>query len=235
MKDAVIFDLGNTLVSYYTRSEWPDILARAIDEVTAYLRSRGLLRIGPAELPTRVEGEREEPKDHRVKPLEGRLARIFDLSDGDLADGVAMEMCRRFMTPTFAVGRRYDDALPTLAALRQHGLRTAILSNTPWGSPAELWREEVDRHGLTEAVDAVAFCRDVGFRKPARQAFELVMKALGVTADRCLFVGDDPRWDIVGPRGVGMEAVLIDRAGSAQGDGGGETRIHSLSELLERL
>ena len=28
---------------------------------------------------------------------------------------------------------------------------------------------------------------------------------LQVPAERCLFVGDDPRWDLVGPRALGMQ------------------------------
>jgi len=233
VKQAVIFDLGNTLVSYFTRSEWPGILAQAIEEVSTYLRSQGLFRVDPAELTDRVEAERPEPVDHRVKPLVGRLARIFGLSEPELGNGVAEQLCRHFMKPAFAVACRYDDTLPTLKAIRERGLRTGILSNTPWGSPPDLWREEVDRHGLTDAVDTVLFCCDVGYRKPARQPFESIMQQLGVSADGCLFVGDDPRWDIVGPRGVGMEAILIDRTGSEQD--ADENTVRSLTELLDRL
>ena len=210
--DAVIFDLGNTLVSYYTRPQWPEVLSQAIDGVAAHLGRRGRMRVNSDELTKRVEAEGGERDDHRVRPLEGRLARIFKLSEADLADGAAMEMCHCFMKPIFALARRYGDALPTLEELRRRGVKTAILSNTPWGSPAELWREELGRLGLRQAVDAAAFCRDVGYRKPAPQSFEFVMRALHVSAEACLFVGDDPRWDIAGPRGVGMEAVLICRA-----------------------
>ncbi len=232
MKKAVLFDLGNTLVSYFTRAEWPAILDEAIREVTTFLGDRGMLRVDPETIAARVEAERPEPPDHRVKPLEGRLARIFALPRCELEDDLALAMCRRFMRPTFAVARRYDDALPTLSALRQRGLRTGILSNTPWGSPAALWREEVRRHDLADAVDAVVFCRDAGYRKPAAQPFELLMARLGVEAGDCLFVGDDPRWDLVGPRRLGMEAVLIDRTGLT--DGGDERPIHDLTEVLDR-
>ena len=232
-RTGVIFDLGNTLVAYFQQSEWPGILSRSIDEVTRYLCDRDLLRIDRAELPQRVEAERREPWDHRVKPLEGRLARVFDLSSRDLTNGIEMEICRRFMRPTFAMGRRYDDVLPTLETLRNRGLRTAILSNTPWGSPACLWREEVARYGLERAVDVVAFCRDAGYRKPARQAFDHVTRLLGVPAGQCLFVGDDPRWDVAGPQAAGMEAILMDRTRSI--GAGGEPPIHDLRELLDRL
>ena len=233
MKRAIIFDLGNTLVSYYTREQWPGILDRSIGEVAGYLRGRGLMRVDADDLPGRVAAERGEDNDHRVRPLEERLARIFRLSHPDMAGDMAMEMCRCFMKPVFATARRYDDVLPALEELHRRGLRLGILSNTPWGSPAALWREELRRHGLTDAVDELAFCVDVGWRKPARQAFEFIMNKLCVTPEASLFVGDDPRWDIAGPRGVGMDALLIDRGGSRQP--AGENVIRGLSELLEAL
>jgi len=83
---------------------------------------------------------------------------------------------------------------------------------------------------MTRAVDEVAFCRDAGYRKPDPRAFELILGRLGVTPGEGLFVGDDPGWDLAGPAGVGMDAVLIDRSGM----GGGEA-IRSLREVAERL
>jgi len=231
--EAIIFDLGNTLVAYYTRDEWPGVLAECIDGVAACLRGWELLTVDAGELPRRSEAERGGPDDHRVIPLEERLVRIFDLGAARLEADVLPEMCRLFMQPIFARARRYDDALPALTELRRRGLKTGILSNSPWGSPAILWREELDRHRLLTAVDAAAFCRDCGYRKPAPQAFEHITGKLGVTADRCLFVGDDPRWDIAGPHAVGMDAVLIDRrAADEVADAGA---IRDLQQLLDRL
>jgi len=225
MRDkAVLFDLGNTLVAYWHREEWPTVLDEAIAEVAAHLRDRALLNVSPEDLPPRVEAERGEREDPRVRPLRGRLARIFDLRE------VELETCRRFMQPLFARARVYDDTMPTLEELRRRGIRTGILSNTPWGSPPELWREELDRHGLLEAVDAVAFCRDVGWRKPDPRPFEFICEKLGVSPGDCLFVGDDPRWDIVGPQRIGMDAILIDRTGARL-----TTDVKTLSRLDELL
>ena len=220
---AVIFDLGNTHVGYWRREEWSAVLEEAIAEVTEHLRSRGLLKTDPGELPARVEAERGEGEDLRVRPLAERLARIFDLPQVDL------KTCRRFMKPLFARAVVYDDVLPTLAELRRGGFKTGILSNTPWGSPAELWREELARHGLLDAVDVVVFCRDVGWRKPDPRAFEFICRKLDLATRDCLFVGDDPRWDIVGPERLGMDAILIDRTG--RGDETHPITIRSLTEL----
>ena len=231
--DAVIFDLGNTLVSYYTRAQWPEVLAQCVAEASACLRERGLLRVDPDELARRVQAERRESGGIRVRPLEVRLAWIFGLSPAEMADDAGLAVCRCFMGPIFALASRYDDALPAIETLRRRGLETGILSNSPWGSPAALWREELARHGLLDAVDAAVFCGDVEWRKPARQPFEFIMQKLAVAPEHCLFVGDDPRWDIVGPSELGMDAVLIDRHGEFPD--ADAPRIRSLHELLDRV
>jgi len=40
MKDTVLFDLGNTLVYYFERHEFPGILKQAITEVQNYLHKK---------------------------------------------------------------------------------------------------------------------------------------------------------------------------------------------------
>jgi putative hydrolase of the HAD superfamily len=237
VRKAVLFDLGGTLVEYYTRAEFPGILEEAIGEVEGYLRHLDLLHVPPEAVWQRVRDEDHEAGDHRVRPLERRLIRIFQLSNTNCAGAqpvsavLVAEMCRRFLGPIFGRGRRYDDALPALQKLTAAGLQTAIVSNTPWGSPAELWREEVERHSLF--VQAVVTCRDAGWRKPAHQIFEFALERLGASPQESLFVGDDPRWDMPGPRGMGMEAILIDREGAVQE--GREDTIRSLEELWDRL
>ena len=121
------------------------------------------------------------------------------------------------MRPICALGRRYDDVLPALKKLQAEGVRTGLVSNTPWGSPADLWREEIERLELTPHFDAIVFCRDVGWRKPAKQIFEFALAKLNARPDECIFVGDDPRWDLAGPRAAGILPILIDRTGTGTG------------------
>jgi putative hydrolase of the HAD superfamily len=232
MKNTILFDLGGTLAQYYDRSEFPGILDQAITEVQDYLRGENILDVSPESIRRRAKEEDYEARDYSVRPLEGRLARIFQIDDRARSDELVMALCRCFMRPIFARGRCYEDALPVLRELRSRSFRSAIISNTPWGSPASLWREEVERLGLSKCVDAVVFCRDAGWRKPAGQIFKFALEELQASPQDCIFVGDDPRWDLVGPRGVGIEAILTDRRGTMQD--AGEKSIESLYELLER-
>ena len=104
------------------------------------------------------------------------------------------------------------------------------MSNTPWGSPAELWREELRRLGLAGLLDVTVFCRDVGWRKPARQFFDFALQKARATPPQCVLVGDNPRWDIAGAEANGIDAVLIDRTGAARSPG--ENTITELHGLL---
>jgi putative hydrolase of the HAD superfamily len=232
MKNTVLFDLGNTLVQYYTSSESPTVIGQSIIQAQAYLRQKGLLNVSPETMWRGVENENYEAPDYRVRPLEGRLARIFQL-DPTESPAFVTAVCRQFLKPIFALGHCYEDTQPTLEALRAKGFRTAIVSNTPWGSPAHLWREEIARFGLSELVDAVVFCTDVGWRKPAKQIFECALQKVQALPQQCLFVGDDPKWDLAGPGAMGIEAVLINRRGTRPPTE--EAAIRSLDELWDRL
>ncbi len=226
---AVLLDMGNTLVAYFSHDQWPAVRTRAVEAVANLLDQRGRLRIDRADLPGRIELGRGESEQHRVNPLVDRLRAVFDLRPDEMDDEVADAMSAAFCRPLFACGRLYDDTLPVLAELRRRGVRTGILSNTPWGTPGALWRKELDRLGLVAAVDEVAFCTDCGWRKPARQAFEHLMGRMNLTAEQCVFVGDDPRWDVVGPEALGMRALLIDRTGRTPG------ALRTLHELVDQL
>jgi len=83
---------------------------------------------------------------------------------------------------------------------------------------------------LRELVNADVFCRDVGWRKPAKQIFQFALEKLQTSPKECIFVGDDPNWDVAGARDAGMKAILIDRRGQFQE----ADSIKNLYELLDR-
>ena len=226
--DTVLFDLGQTLVGYYTREQFPEILDEAIGEVALYLRRHSLLKVSLESAWAAAPSENYESKDPAVRPLLGRLCRIFHLDESEITPEVDLELSRRFLRPTFRIAHLYEDSLPVLGRLRSEGYRTAIVSNTPWGTPASLWREELDRWRLSDAVDMSVFCMDAGVRKPGREIFEYTLDKLGTSAKRCLFVGDNPKWDIAGPQAIGMEAFLIQRESP-------EESSRNLYQLLDYL
>ncbi len=233
MKRAILFDFGNTLVSYYHTGEFPPILKAAIREVRGYLEYEGFPKVPDDLLDARVQQENFESSDSRVRPLEERLARIFEILISCLSPKQIDNMCRRFLIPIFKIARCYEDSLEALDILRDRGYKIGVVSNTPWGSPAEPWREEVNRHGVAERVDSIVFCRDVGWRKPSEIIFKFSLNQLGVREEKCIFVGDSMKNDINGARACGVEAILIDRRNRE--DNSDESPVKNMSELLQRL
>jgi putative hydrolase of the HAD superfamily len=230
-KKVILFDLGNTLVEYYHRHQWQAVVEETIGAVEEFLRSKNLLTVAHETIWYNVEHERHDPPDHRVIPLAERLSRVFVLDSID--DDIKNQMCRAFLTPIFGRGRIYGDTLPCLKNLRSCGLRIGIVSNTPWGSGGDLWREELKRLDLFDMVDEAIFCTDAGWRKPAHQIFDYALAKFAAVAGDCVFVGDDPRWDIEGSRAIGMDAVLIDR--TPQTTHPPKTAVQNLDEFVKLL
>jgi HAD superfamily hydrolase (TIGR01549 family) len=100
----------------------------------------------------------------------------------------------------------YEDALPTLDALRSRGLKIGLLSNS-----ARDLEEFVAHHRLT--VDAVLTSQAHGKTKPHETIFRRLLDLLGVVAGEALMVGDTVEDDVDGALAVGMQAVLVDREG----------------------
>ena len=208
--EAVLFDLGNTLVSYYRADEFAPILRRCVAAAGAVLDEH----VGAARGRTDVEAACEralrcnvERGDYRVWPLAERLERVFALDGPD--PRLVERLGAAFLEPIFATAKLDPEAIETLRSIRLLGLKTAIVSNTPWGSPAAPWRAELTRHALLREVDAAVFCVDVGWRKPARAPFDRALEVLGASASRCWFVGDDPIWDVEGARRAGLTPVVL--------------------------
>lgn len=230
MKKAIFFDLGNTLIQYFERSEFPEILKKSIDEAYNYISSAGKPELKYDIIWQRVKDEDHESKDYSVRKLEDRLSYIFALYNP--SDDLLMSLCRCFMKPIFDKSQIYDDTLPVLSEIKLRGYKIEIVSNTAWGSPSELWNNELIRYGLDKYVDKAIFCRDVGWRKPDRRIFEFALENINSSVDECIFIGDDPRWDIAGPKAIGMDTLLIDRKGVFQDI---EQKINNLYEIIDIL
>ncbi|MFX0097533.1 MAG: HAD family hydrolase [Candidatus Hodarchaeota archaeon] len=233
MKKIVLFDLGDTLIHYYKRTEFLGTLKQSISDVKDYLSRKNLLNVSPSHIWHRAGDENYEAKNHRVRPMERRLARIFQLDTRVQSEDLLMTMCRNFMNHIFSGARYYEDTLSTLRELASSNFTLAIISNTTWGSPANLWREELGRKGLEDYIETAIFCRDVGWRKPAKRIFEFALQKLNATAQNCIFVGDNPKWDVIGARTVGIRPVLIDRQNEMSDID--ERRIKNLAELWDLL
>ena len=229
---AVLFDLGNTLVSYYQPPDFMPVLRRSLDACLLTLGQNPLPREAQTALVHQALELNQERADLATWPLEERLRMLFR----DYApDGAMIErLCAAFLEPIFATAQVSSDALPVLTGLKHMGVKTAVVSNTPWGSSGRAWRSELSRHGLLSVLDAVVFCTDVGWRKPHPSPFRRALEMLDTSPQEAVFVGDDPVWDVEGAHSAGLRPILLanheQTANPAQ-----VTVAASLQEVLVRV
>jgi len=107
--------------------------------------------------------------------------------------------------------RGYDDVVPALGALRAAGHRLGVLTN---GSERQQ-RAKLRALDLIDLVGPVFTAEGVGAPKPDPRAFLAACAGLGVAPEEVLYVGDEHGTDVLGARGAGLSAVLLDRFGSA--------------------
>jgi putative hydrolase of the HAD superfamily len=98
-------------------------------------------------------------------------------------------------------------AAPLLAALRERGIRTGLLSNTHW--PRE-WHERIlERDGVLDLIDVRVYTSELRHTKPHAEAFRAVLDRLDTEPSRAVMVGDRPFDDISGAQALGMRTVLL--------------------------
>jgi len=120
----------------------------------------------------------------------------------------------------------YPDALLVLSILRKRGYKLGLISNTHWRFLGS-FRTEIEK-----TFDVVTLSYEHGYAKPHPSIFLATIKKLGVEANRCLHVGDDPTADVQGARNVGMKTAFIKRT-NLEADA--DVVVKSLRQLLELL
>ncbi len=120
-----------------------------------------------------------------------------------------------------------------LRGCRDRGWKTGLLSNTHW--PRDLHERWLAQAGLLQLLDARVYTSDLAYMKPHRAAFDALLSALGVSAERAVFVGDRARDDVSGAQGAGMRAVLLTGRPVENYDIVPDASLPSLDGLLDLL
>ncbi len=95
----------------------------------------------------------------------------------------------------------YDDVLPCLQRL-QSRYRLGAISNG---------NANVDKVGLGHLIEHSVSASELKVAKPDKLIFHDLVERFGVPANRVLYVGDHPEYDVVGPQDAGLQAIWINR------------------------
>jgi HAD superfamily hydrolase (TIGR01549 family) len=123
------------------------------------------------------------------------------------------------------------DALSTLDALHQRGLRLGCVTNR-WGPRVT---EDLTEMGLDGHFEVVSASCDVGFMKPHPRIFQHALDALGIGPSAAAMVGDLIEADVAGARDFGLTAIWVCPETREAKTGGisPHHRVRRLRELLD--
>ncbi|GAB4538104.1 MAG: hypothetical protein Kow0063_25590 [Anaerolineae bacterium] len=232
----VIFDLGSTLM--YFDGDWEDVISRGVADMLAFFR-RKRVKLHESSLAETFIAERQAGRElayhtHReVTCLDSLLAALEKTKAPPEAFPLAAEAVRVYFGPEEAAWKAYPDAKATLKHLSEQGYRLGLLSNA---TDDAFIQRLVNRLGLRPWLSPTFSSAGLGWRKPLREPFDLILSRWNLPPETVIMVGDTLNADIQGAHNSGMRAVLITADESPSNDTYRETiqpdaSIATLSEL----
>lgn len=223
--EAVVFDLFGTLVPEFVRTDFGDTVRAMADALgadperfrsewdrTAIERQTGLF----ATVETNV---RAICASIGLAPSDGAMERALE---------ARLDLYRKLFHPR-------SGALETLAAVKERGYGTALVSMCAPDAPA-MWRASP----LAPHIDVEVFSSETGLRKPDPAIYGAAAEGLGVETSACLYVGDGANGELTGAEAVGMTAYLLAdpevdplESLTPQRDDWQGARVSDLRELLD--
>lgn len=238
---AVIFDMGGTLLRFVRpgTGSWREMEERGIRGLYHYFVDQG----HPV----------TEHEDDFVEVMFARLAEGWEQSTGghvnlraidwiaagaehhklSLNEQVLVDAAQAYARPIREGVTVVPGAVEALTELRKRDIRVGLISNTIW--PGTLLLEDLLELGLLQSIEHTIFSGDAGVWKPMPAIFERMLEALQVSPHEAVFVGDNPKEDILGAQNVGMHTIWIRSLEFPLGDVQPDAIIHDQSQLLDAL
>ena len=234
---AILFDLDDTLIRAYAQPEeaWRRLLgtfaepldahdAAAIERVRVVVMDEA--RSLWSDQTVAAKWRLNIPGARRLSTRRA-LARL-GYDDEALADKIAdafTEMRRQEY-------RLYPDAHATVDALRDAGVRLALVTN----GAGVTQRAKIERFELAHRFHHIQIEGEFGQGKPELAVYRHALERLGVDAADAWMVGDNFEWEVVAPQALGMCGIWYDpfEAGVPTQATAKPTRIiKRLAELVE--
>lgn len=204
---AVIFDMYETLV-VNTTALWVETFEDICRQQALGLTGQELWdRWKPVEMVFRRERLRSDGNGGLppFKSYYQAWLETFEQVFNDIGKGDAKHAAQRSLADQ-GLREMYSETAEVLVRLHDvRDIQVGLLSNSDNDALLPL----VKRHGLR--FDAVVSSESARAYKPLGQPFQTMVKALGVEASSCLYVGDSQVDDVKGGKDAGMQTAWVNR------------------------
>jgi putative hydrolase of the HAD superfamily len=215
--NAVLFDLYGTLINIRTDENDPGVyvaMAQFLEYVGVRITPEELLHQYRSRVRARLEGSPEKHAEvdvtgvfrdlivaYGVPGASSSLLPAGRFLDPDTLAAAVSGLFRSLTRRSFGVFLGVEWALAHL----QPRYRLALVSNAQRVfAESELVTTGLDRFFPVRVLSAV-----VGIKKPDSRIFSAALHALGVEPADAVYVGDNPKDDLVGARNAGMRCIIF--------------------------
>ncbi|MBR0138601.1 MAG: HAD family hydrolase [Erysipelotrichaceae bacterium] len=225
----IVFDIGNTLVTYPFPLSWSSLYRPAFEHVA----KKNNMNFSQEEYDHFIEvmshyNSRLSPRDTEVTSeqifseiLEGTSIPL-EMKETVKRDFYGFFQSEAHVTP---------EAEGVLQELVSKGIKTATYSNVAYGMDNELALEDIAP--VIQYIDLPYTSHDTFYRKPNPKGLLMIAEKMELKPEEIAFVGDEKK-DIECAKGAGALAILINRSEDEK-DFGQDLEIRDLSELLELI
>jgi putative hydrolase of the HAD superfamily len=229
--DAVIFDLGDTLLRQI-----------AFDPLAGNDRLLQLAHPGHGMTPADIQ--------EFASALDSQIARRTD--GPELIFEFPCQSFQRMLFDTLGVTFTVDDArleeefwfasmqwepadgvFDVLDLLRVRGIRACVLSNASFSG--RLLQDTLRAHGMLEYFEFVLSSCEYGFRKPNPLFFNVALAKLGIAPSGAWMIGDKVAFDIEGARKSGLRPFWYNPSGIADPQAGDCEVLTHWSQLTQKI
>jgi len=205
---AVVFDCYSTLIDIKTNEQKDEIFRY----LSLYLQYYGA-KLDAEKLRLALEFEKKQcfqsaKERYPEIDLEVVFRSILE-KEGSNTSFLAESCCKLFRVLSRERFQLFPDSLPVLEEIKKSGYPIAIVSD----AQKVFCLEEGEMLGLTPFFNHVIMSTYLGFRKPDPRIFIIACTLLNISPEEAVYIGNDTETDVKGSKGIGMQAILLDRYG----------------------
>lgn len=203
---AIGFDIGGTLVNYNKPLNWS---ASYRDAIKFMCEKNNIEfteeKFEDARLVLQKYNTRVNPREEEVTSdvIFGEIFKQWNESTDKL-----MQAKKSFYEFFQREALLYDDAKVLLEYCKQNNIKCSVYTDVAYGMDDEYSLKDIEE--IADYIDLKLTSENVGYRKPNKRGFEIMLEKFQCQPTEMMYVGDEQK-DIVGPQSVGMTAVLINR------------------------
>ncbi|GAI87566.1 unnamed protein product [marine sediment metagenome] len=193
--EAVIFDLGGTLVhnSYWSEGD------------NALRRMASVLAVPPDDFVTSWHATFEERMTGIFQSYQACIRHIcqqlgVDVQDDQIesAARIRSDYTKREITTT------QEGAIEVLSYLKLNGYKTGLISDCSAETPT-IWKSTP----LAPLINVAVFSCEVGLKKPDPRIYQIAIEKLAISPEKCIYIADGIGQELLSASQLGMYAIQI--------------------------